>query len=216
MGYEPENTLLSFQKALECGVDMVELDARSCKTGQVMVIHDHKLERTTNGHGYVNKRPFEYIRSLDAGKGEKVPTLPEVLDLLAAKVDVNIEVKGKRTLKDALHVCERYVQEKGWRSEQFIFSTFFRSKLKKIAKYRSHFRVGALWGSFSYKFMSFAVKIKADTLHVHKEILNQEIIEQAHSRGLKVFVWTVNEKNDIKRFTKMGVDGIFSDYPDRI
>ena len=96
-GYEPENTLASFKKAIEINADMIELDVHVCKTGEVVVIHDEKVNRTTNGKGYVSQKNLESLKKLDAGKGKKIPTLIEVLDLVNKRVKVNIELKGKKT-----------------------------------------------------------------------------------------------------------------------
>ena len=93
-GHEPENTLRSFRKALDLGADMVELDVHLCGTGELVVIHDETVDRTTDGSGSVRDMPFHELRGLDAGKGERIPTLREVLDLLEGRAGVNIELKG--------------------------------------------------------------------------------------------------------------------------
>ncbi len=93
-GYEPENTLRSFKRALDLQVDMVEFDVYTLAGGEIVIIHDDKVNRTTNGHGYVLDKNFEEIRKLDAGQGEKIPTLEEALDLIDKKCQVNIELKG--------------------------------------------------------------------------------------------------------------------------
>ena len=85
MGYEPENTLRSFQKALDLGVDMIEFDVHLCKSGELVVFHDEKVNRTTNGQGYIAQKSLEKLKELDAGQGEKIPTLEEVLDLVKGK-----------------------------------------------------------------------------------------------------------------------------------
>src|SRR5260221_725361 len=97
MGYEPENTLRSFEKAIELGVTMIELDVFVLQDGSVVAIHDPVLNRTTNGNGIVTNKSLQEIKMLDAGKGEKIPTLQEVLDVVARRVRVNIELKGKNT-----------------------------------------------------------------------------------------------------------------------
>ncbi|MEM3426627.1 MAG: glycerophosphodiester phosphodiesterase family protein, partial [Thermoproteota archaeon] len=89
--YEPENTLRSFRKALELGVDAVELDVRRTRDGELVVIHDAEVDRTTNGKGLVRELTLEEIRRLDAGKGEKIPTLEEALDFLDGRVKILIE-----------------------------------------------------------------------------------------------------------------------------
>jgi len=94
MGYQPENTLISFEKAIQLGVDMIEMDVEKCKTGELIIIHDQKVDRTTNGEGYVADFSFEEIKKLDAGNGEKIPTVQEVLNLVKNRVKINLELKN--------------------------------------------------------------------------------------------------------------------------
>ena len=216
MGYEPENTLRSFQKALDLGVDMIELDVFRCKSGEIIAFHDEKLNQLTNGTGYVTKKTLAELKKLDAGKGEKIPTLEEALDLIDRKCQVNIELKGKRTLNTVLKVIEKYVRNKGWKYEDFIISSFMRHKLKKIPKHHTPVRIGALLSYRIFHFFKFAKKIKAYSVHIKYNLVNEKFVKKAHKKGLKVFVWTVNEPEEIQRFKDMGVDGIFSDFPDRI
>ncbi len=112
MGYEPENTLRSFQKALDLGVDMIELDVYLCKTGELVVIHSDKLSRTTDGRGFVRNMSFKELEEMDAGKGEKIPSLQQVLDLIDKKTIVNIELKGPGTAKPSINIIEHYIEEK--------------------------------------------------------------------------------------------------------
>ena len=95
MGYAPENTLKSFKKALELNVDAIELDVYICKSGELVVIHDDKVNRTTNGKGYVAEKTFKELRALDAGEKEKIPELKEVFDLVNKKVNINPKSEDK-------------------------------------------------------------------------------------------------------------------------
>ncbi|MBA6363297.1 glycerophosphodiester phosphodiesterase, partial [Colwellia sp. BRX8-8] len=110
MGHEPENTLRSFKKALALNVDAIELDVYVCKTGELVVIHDDKVDRTTNGIGYTEDKTFVELRQLDAGKGELIPTLEEVLDLVDKSVIVNIELKGRSTAIATYQVIDKYIK----------------------------------------------------------------------------------------------------------
>ena len=142
-GHEPENTLLSFKKALDSGLKWIELDVYAVGN-ELVVIHDSRLERTTDGAGRVQSSSLEYLRSLDAGKGEKIPYLREVLDLLAAKAGINIELKGVDTAKPVTLLIEKYISEFGWQPEQFMVSSFNHYELKKFKKLSPHIRIGAL------------------------------------------------------------------------
>lgn len=216
MGYEPENTLRSFKKAIELNVDMVELDVYVCNTGELVVIHDDKVDRTTNGKGYVFEKSFQELRKLDAGKGEKIPSLQEVLDLIDKKVKVNIELKGEKTAKPVLEVIEKYVHEKGWSYENFFISSFNHYELREFNKLNPKVKIGALITGIPIDFAKFAEKVNAYSANISGEFINKEFVQDAHKRGMKVFVWTVNDADDIERIKQLNVDGIFSNFPDRI
>ena len=123
-GYEPENTLRSFEKAISMGVDMVELDVHKCKSGELVVIHDKKVNRTTNKKGFVKNKNLQQLKTLDAGKKEKIPTLKEVLDFINKRVKINIELKGPKTTEAVLKLIEEYINKKKSKYSQFIISSF--------------------------------------------------------------------------------------------
>lgn len=216
-GYAPENTLQSIQKALDCNVDMIEIDLFCCQSGEVVVFHDQRLERTTNGKGYLHRKTLEELKKLDAGNGEKIPTLKEVLDLVNRKTKINCELKGKKTLRPVIKIIEQYVREKGWKYDDFIISSYKRSKLRKIPKAtHSKIPIGIIVTHYQLGFIQFAQKINAYSIHINRKLVNQCVINEAHQNNFKIFVWTVNDPKEIKELKEMGVDGIFSDFPDRI
>ena len=216
MGYEPENTLLSFKKALELNVDMIELDVHVCKTGEVVVIHDDKVDRTTDGKGYVAKKTFQKIRTLDAGKGQKIPILQEVLDMVDRKAKINIEFKGKGTAKPVFGIIEKYVKEKRWSYDDFLISSFNRHELQKFYQLNPKVRLGILIGRTAVGFERIAKKIHAYSVNAKMELVNKNFVDDARKKGLRVFVWTVNDFKDMERMKLLEVDGICSDFPDRL
>ncbi|MDZ4383036.1 MAG: glycerophosphodiester phosphodiesterase family protein [Thermodesulfovibrionia bacterium] len=215
-GYEPENTLLSFKKAIELNVDMIELDVHVCKTGEVVVIHDDKVDRTTDGKGYVAKKTFQKIRTLDAGKGQKIPILQEVLDMVDRKAKINIELKGKGTAKPVFGIIEKYVKEKRWSYDDFLISSFNRHELQKFYQLNPKVRLGILIARPTTRFERFAKKINAYSVNARIDLVNKDFINNVRKKRLKVFVWTVNDFKDIERMKLLEVDGIFSDFPDRL
>jgi glycerophosphoryl diester phosphodiesterase len=215
-GHEPENTLLSFKKALELGVDMIELDVYTLKDGHTVVFHDDELGRTTNGEGLLIGKTFEEIKKLDAGKGEKVPMLEEVLDLVDKKTQVNIELKGEDTAQPVARIVEKYVQEKGWSYDDFLVSSFNHRELKEFKDLKPEVKIGMLISDVSPDYSQLAENLGAYSINVNKEFVTRELVNDVHEKGLKVFVWTVNNKDEIRRIKLLGVDGIFSDYPDRL
>lgn len=214
MGHAPENTLLSMEKALELGVPWLELDVYEVE-GHLIVIHDKKLERTTNGVGYVMEQTFDYLRSLDAGKGQKIPTLDEVFDLVQRRAGINIELKGPNTAGPVAAFMERY-RLKGWTDDEILVSSFKHRELKKIKGFDSEIRIGPLIKEIPEGNAAFAEEMEAFSVHISLKHINRAFVVDAHNRGLEVYVYTVNQLNDIERMRSFGVDGVFTNYPERV
>lgn len=211
-GHEPENTLRSVRRALELGADGIEVDVRAVD-GELVVIHDATLNRTTNGRGYIARRSFIELRRLDAGRGERIPTLREVFDTVARRAFINVELKGRRTEGMVCALIEEFVGASGWSYDDFLVSSFHRRELAQITNPR--IRIGLLLTRPSPLYYFTARRLRAWSLNVALRYANRAFVEDAHRRGLKVFVYTVNTPADISRMRAMGVDGIFTDYPER-
>jgi glycerophosphoryl diester phosphodiesterase len=214
-GHEPENTLISFKKALELDVDMIELDVYMLKTGELVVMHDNKVDRTTNGAGYVMDYSFSDLRALDAGRGEKVPTLSEVLDLIDKKVPVNIELKGLHTAKSVALLIADYKNTKGWTDDLFIVSSFNHVELAEFAKLMPTVKTGALAEGILLGYSEYAEKLGSYSANLSAEFVTPELVEDAHKRNLEVFVYTINDESEVTRMCDLGVDGIFTNFPDQ-
>jgi len=215
-GYEPENTLRSFKKALALGVDMIELDVHRCASGEAVVIHDKNLERTTDGVGDVTKKSFDEIRALDAGYGEKIPRLEEILDLVNKKALVNIELKSAGSVKPVARLLDRYIKEYGWSRGDFLVSSFNRGNLSAFYRLSPSIKLGVLGEKMDKALFAFAKTINAFSLHLPKRYAKKRYIDAAHKNNTRIFIYTVDDKNDIKKMKALGVDGIFSNYPDRL
>ncbi|HEX8227222.1 MAG TPA: glycerophosphodiester phosphodiesterase family protein [Candidatus Saccharimonadales bacterium] len=214
-GYEPENTLASFKKALDLGVDMIELDVYVIETGELVVIHDDKVDRTTNGTGYVESFTLSQLRTLDAGRGQKVPMLREVLDLINKRVPVNIELKGEGTAQPVAATIREYI-EKGWKPSQFRVLSFDHIELKRFIARMPGIRAGASYEGVLDGFAEDASKLGASMTVVESDFVLPESVKEAHDKGLEVLVYTVNTRAEARRLRKLNVDGIFSDYPDKV
>ena len=225
-GYAPENTLKSFQKAIELGVDAIELDVQICKSGELVVIHDDAVDRTTNGSGLVKKLKLKDLKKLDAGEGERIPTLEEVFDLVNRQVKINIELKGPKTAKPVMELIDEYVKTKRWSEDDFIVSSFIRREIKEARVLSPLIQIGVLISKprlidrWSFR---FAQKICASFIGPGKKFITKRFVRNAHKHGLRIFVWTGNDlKNinsyakDITKLKRFDIDGIFSDYPDRL
>lgn len=214
-GHEPENTLISFKKALELDVDMIELDVYVLKTGETVVMHDNKVDRTTNGKGYVMDYSFADLRKLDAGNGQKVPLLSEVLDLIDKKMPVNIELKGQGTAKSVAALITTYKEEKGWTDNLFVVSSFNHVELAEFIRLMPSIKTGALAEGILLGYSEFAQKLGSFSANVSAEFVTPELVDDAHKRNLEVFVYTVNDESEIARMCSLGVDGVFTNYPDQ-
>ena len=218
-GYAPENTLKSFQKAIDLGVDAIELDVQLCKSDDLVVMHDDTVDRTTDGSGFVKKIKLKDLRKMDAGEGERIPTLEEVLDLVNSRVRINIELKGPKTAKPVMKLIEEYVKKKRWNLDDFIISSFSRRELKKARSINPLIQIGFLISRFQlldHWWLSFAKKIRANFIGPSLKIISKRLIRKAHKQGLRVYIWTVNESKDIERMRKWEADGVFSNFPDKI
>jgi glycerophosphoryl diester phosphodiesterase len=216
MGYEPENTLTSFAKALELGVDGIELDVRPCRSGELVVIHDALLDRTSNGKGLVIDTTLEEIKRLDAGKGQVIPTLPQVLDLVDRRAIIDIELKAEGVGQAVAGILDRYIKKHGWRKDLFILSSFDHHELRRCHDLIPHVPFGPLIAAKPLDYASLAREMGADMIAPFYEFLDEDFVQDAHQKGLKVITWTVNRPEDIKAMRKIGVDGIISNYPDRL
>jgi glycerophosphoryl diester phosphodiesterase len=214
-GHEPENTLASVEKAIALGADWIEVDVYAV-AGELIVIHDELLERTTSGAGYVSDKSLAYLRSLDAGKGQRIPTLREVFDSVDGRAGINVELKGPKTAVLAVSLVEEYVRERQWNYEQFIVSSFNRRQLKKVRKLNPQIRIGILIDRPRRHYAIFARRYHAYSVHAQINIASARFIARAHEHGLKLFVYTVNSPEDIERLWALGVDGIFTDFPELI
>lgn len=212
MGYRPENTLPAFELALAMGCPWVELDVHLCED-ELVVIHDDRLERTTSGKGRVSGVTFDYLRSLDAGDGAQVPTLTEVIEFIDGRAGINVELKGKGTgpaVSRLLSTCCEQSRQPG----DFLLSSFVHDELRDTD---ARFARGALFGRRSGgNRIRQAIDLGAWSLNLGLEIVAPEEVAAAHAEGLRVLVYTVNEPDDIRRMLDIGVDGVFTNYPDRV
>ena len=213
-GYAPENTLKSVAKALDLGADWVEVDVYYVDN-HLIVMHDERLERTTNGKGYLAEKSFSYIRSLDAGDGEKIPVLEEVLDLVWKKAGLNIELKGPCTAHPVVELLQKRITP-GWGPDNFLVSSFNHRMLHDVKKLDRNIRIGVLLNGIPKDYPSIAYDLNAYSVNQNIRFVKREFVADAHNRGLKVFVYTVNDPGDIRKVKAMGVDGVFTDYPDRV
>jgi glycerophosphoryl diester phosphodiesterase len=206
--YEPENTLRSFKKALEIGVDAVELDVRKTKDNQLVVIHDADVKRTTDGKGLVSELTLKEIKEFSAEKGEKIPTLKEALDFLDTKVKILIELKEAGAEEKVLAA----LREKRLQKNVIIVS-FIEEALRKVRELDKEVETGLLYAKHKNP-VKAALDLKASYLLPLYRFTHTANVQEAHENGLKVIVWTINKPEEVAEYVKKGVDGIASDKPD--
>lgn len=213
-GLAPENTLKAIRLALELGADAIELDVQQAD-GELWVFHDRRLERCTDGHGVLTRQSRAYLESLDAGQGERIPTLWQVMALIRGRSELHIELKGDHTADAVAALTRRAEAELGFTPAQWIVSSFHHPELARFALLRPEIRLGALTANLPLQLARFAERLGAWSLNCDVDFVNAELVADAHRRGLKVLVYTVDEVADRDTLAAMGVDGIFTNRPDR-
>lgn len=214
-GHAAENTLESIGKALKLGVDGIEIDVHRCASGELVVFHDFTLDRMTNGSGEVSKFTFKELKKLKVTGNCQIPTLAQVLALIDNKCLLNIELKGKDTAKEASRIIAFYVDKKGWEYSNFIVSSFQKELLVAVSQINDKIPLGVLTDIDLGKAVAFAKTIKAVSIHPDFTMLTEENVAELQE-NFKVFTYTVNNLKPLARIKSYGVDGIISDYPDRI
>ncbi|HKJ49653.1 MAG TPA: glycerophosphodiester phosphodiesterase family protein [Christiangramia sp.] len=215
-GHLAENTLESIQKALEIGVDAIEIDVHKCASGELWVIHDFTLDRTTDGSGEIAKRPAEVISKLKVEGQYKIPLLTEVLDLIEGKCMINIELKGLNTAAPVSRIVKQRIESGKWQYSDFIVSSFQKNELFETRKLDNEIPIAVLSKASLPEAIEIGKRLKAIAIHPSIGIITRDNTKLSQDNGFKVNVWTVNEREDILRMIDFGVDGIISDYPNRL
>jgi len=208
---EPENTIRSIVRAFKVGADFVEVDVRLSKDGVPVVIHDETVDRTSNGHGYVREMTLEQLKMLDFGKGEKIPTLEEALEVvkkMKGKVIVEIKEEGFESK------IIRILKEKRMINVSMITSFNFET-IKRVKELTPKITVGAIFGrKFKGDMLKTLLRLEADFAVPRYTLVTSDIVEIMHQNSLKVAVWTVDNPNDMIKFANMGVDAIVTNNPE--
>lgn len=215
-GYEPENTLISFRKALEMKVDGIELDVHLSIDGHLIVMHDETIDRTTNGKGFVNQLTLKELKSFRINKTIEIPTLEEVFNLVNKKCFINIELKNHETADKVVTLIEKYIVEKNWKYADFMVSSFDWNAIQQLRFLNDKIPVAVLTEDDLDLAFSFAKFLKAEAINPDFQLLTIEKTIEIQNKGIKVFPWTVNNLEDIQKMKSFNVDGIISDFPDRI
>ncbi|WP_405204984.1 glycerophosphodiester phosphodiesterase [Aquimarina sp. LLG6339-5] len=212
-GLVAENTVESINEAFKYNVDGIEIDVHKCKSGELVVIHDETLERTTNGKGKVSEFTLQELKKYRTKEGYRIPTLNEVLDFINAKCILNIELKGIGTAGPVMELLERRIKDSDWDYDDFILSSFDHSQLFQIKSKTSKFKLGVLTEKNIPSILKVAEVLEAFSVHPPILSLQKEEVTSAKNNGFKVYTWTVNDSSKIKSSKTWKVDGIITDFP---
>ncbi len=214
-GYAPENTLKSFQLAIDMGVDGIELDIQRCASGELVVFHDDTLQRLTGAPGYIEETTLANLRKLRVKGAEPIPTLEETLRFIDQRVTLFIEIKSEEAGSIAGAFMESFVAS-GLRYADFYLISFNHVILKRIRAVHPRIKTGAIIVSLPASLAAFGQECGATSINPAIAYITPELVEDARQRKLEIFAWTCNSARDIARAKALGVDGIMGDYPDRL
>jgi len=208
----PPNTLKAFKKAIELKADYVEFDIHLTKDGEIVIIHDSDTLNATGVEGLVKEMTLDQIKTLDAGEGEKIPTLQELISLARNKMGLQIEIKAIGLLDKLIHL----LKEEDLLSSSII-SCFMLDELLKLKLLEPNAKLGLLLPAEFVKPKLIKRKIAKGaeshfySIHPYYAIINKDIVNFAHSNNLKIIAWTVNDRDVMEELIEIGVDGIITD-----
>ena len=215
-GHVAENTLASIEKAMELGVDGVEIDVFRCATGELVVFHDKTLEKLTDGVGYIEQMTLDSIKQFRVLGKEPIPTLNEVMDLIDGKIQLNIELKGTQTAILTSELLVLYFKESNWKPEDIFISSFDWNELDVFYEVNKEVAIAVLTEDDPLDAIPIGQRLSAFAINPNFKSLTQKNIKKIQDAGFKVYPWTINEPADIKKMIEIGVDAVITDYPERI
>ncbi len=216
MGHVTENTIPSIKKAIELGVDGIEIDVFRCKSGEIVVFHDKKLDRLTNSSGYIEDLSYDSINKIKVMGKYRIPQLLEVIDILPNEIFLNIELKGEETSQKVNEIVTEFINRTESKLDRFIISSFNWKELEKFRLFNSKIPIAVLTDTSPLNAISVAKKLNAVAINPNYKLLNKNTVNEIKKEGLKIFPYTVNSLSDIDKMKTLGVDGIITDYPERI
>ena len=211
-GHAPENTLAAIWKARSFHADLIEVDLRETNDGHLVLLHDDTIDRTTNKTGPVAGMSLEQVQRLDAGKGQRIPTLEEALEIAAGHMGMILELKVEGIGNDACAIVKRT----GFR-DPLIYTSFMMDELHRVRQVDPLAKLMVLLPrNLPQDPVADVVAVRASHVGLHFSSVTPILLQTYHNLGRLVFTYTVNDPADLQRMRGLGVDGIISDFPDRI
>lgn len=216
-GYRPENTLPAFELAVAQRADMIETDLHRTRDRAIVVAHDEELVGL-GGRGEIADATLAEVRALDAGQGARVPTLDELLDGFGGRIPFNLELKrGTRAEYEDLEADALGAVRERELLGRTLFSSFYDPVLARLRRSEPAARVGLLISRrYPQDWLARARALAAEAINPEACLVDGRLVDEAHAAGLRVLVFTVNEADEMARLLGLGVDGLFTNYPDRM
>ncbi|MCD1293811.1 glycerophosphodiester phosphodiesterase [Methanocella sp. CWC-04] len=211
-GYEPENTIRSFRKAIEMGVDWIEFDLHMSKDGELIVIHDNTVDRTTNGSGHVSDMTLSDLKKLDAGKGETIPCLQEVIDLAKSRVKLDIEIKQEGIEQKVVDAIKRNMIV-----DMCMVSSFNLNSLVEVKEACGTIHTTAIVNELPDDLPAYLADLRGigvGSIFMKKDAATNNIIRKIHASGFTVGIWNADTMEEVEKYSSMRPDYICSNYPD--
>ena len=215
MGYETENTIASIEKAVALGAPMIEIDVFQIASGELVVFHDNELDRLSNTSGPITSFTWEALQEVVLEGGHSIPLLQTVLDQLAGRAALNIELKGPNTAAPVASLLKAYLSNSTWKEEDLLISSFDWNLLLETRDFLPEISIGVLTEAHPLEAIPTAKELSAVSINPYYKDLDAAIVAQIHAAGFKVYTWTVNAPEDLKKVKKLGVDAVFTNFPDR-
>ena len=223
-GEYPENTRVAFEKAIEARADMIELDCQLTQDGHVVVFHDERLTRTAGVRSAVKNSTLAQLKKLDVGqwrtksfKGERILTLEEALEIIVGNVDLCLEIKSFPGSPPGIELKLLFILSHYDYLDRTVLSSFDYRALARVRELAPEAALGIIYGlSTGTDPFVAAGQLGAASIHARKELASREFLARAWDEGLDVYVWTVNETREMEAFAALGVQGLISDYLEKL
>ncbi|GAA5317009.1 MAG: glycerophosphodiester phosphodiesterase [Candidatus Pelagadaptatus aseana] len=215
VGNHTENTLAALQQCLTLPVDAIEIDTWQIG-GELLITHDRRLGRTLPGQGRLIDHHPEYLRNLEMACGNKIASLHDILQLVGNKATLNIELKGPGCSEPVAELLEAFVRDTGASFDNYVISSFDQHQLFDFKQRLPQVKRGVLVEGIPLHYAQCCDELEAYSFHPNVNFINRDLVDDAHNRGLQVWVYTVNEIDDLCHMSELGVDGVFTDHPQKL